>query len=403
MSYEPFQKASKTGFSFFILTAKAALELILKQVAKIKLTTITLPSLYCRLGEYCYNCSLTRSDFSSQFELIDKVKAELAISMQQTPPPIRPSFLAKLKTLLANVTKAAQSRMLLRKQSLLFINLGKIAFEKQWESSSPEKIAAPVRDTLNRLQALESAISALNSQNKGNLITPKRFAIVGVALLLLVGLVSLKLAAQQILGEKQNTIKEGFSLNRNKDSNLNDTFATNRKPSFSRGTVIKDFDNWGKGLDWEFDEKKENQKVETGKKWASPLTTPKFDSLIDTDFSGSDLKEKYKALVNQIRVGMNRSQVEKILGLPDEESEKDLGEFNPQKAGQILEILTWNGDAAANPSIILGFINNRLTQGGTPGYDISKGFHGKLPSGMSKNEKQQTKKALKNLGFTVDE
>ena len=100
---------------------------------------------------------------------------------------------------------------------------------------------------------------------------------------------------------------------------------------------------------------------------------------------------------------MNRSQVENILGLPDEETEKDLGEFNPQKAGQILAILTWNGDGAANPAIILGFINNRLTQGGTPGYDISKGFHGKLPSGMSNNEKNQTKKAMKNLGFTVDE
>ena len=65
--------------------------------------------------------------------------------------------------------------------------------------------------------------------------------------------------------------------------------------------------------------------------------------------------------------------------------------------------MTWNGDGAANPAIILGFINNRLTQGGTPGYDISKGFHGKLPNGMSNNEKNQTKKAMKNLGFTVDE
>jgi hypothetical protein len=403
MNYEPFQKESKTRFSFFIKTSNAAIGLVSKQVVKIKLTSFTLPSLYRPLGEYCYNSAISRTDFSSQFEQIDKVKAELAITNQQTPPPIQPSFIAKLKALLTKVTKAAQSRMLLRKQSMLFTNLGKVVFEKQGESSGPENLAAPVRDALGRLQALESTISAINSQNKSDWVTPKRLAIAGVAILLLVSLVSLKSVAQQMLGEKQDIIKDDFSFNGNKDSKLNDAFAANRKPSSSRGNAVKDFDNWGKDLEWELDERKENQKLSQGNKWASPFPTPKFDSSIETDFPGSDMKEKYKALVNQIRVGMNRSQVENILGLPDEETENDLGKFNPQKAGQILAILTWNGDGAANPAIILGFINNRLTQGGTPGYDISKGFHGKLPSGMSKNEKTQTKKAMKNLGFTVDE
>jgi len=408
MNYALFQKALQAGFSFFIKTSKAAIELASKQVVKIKLTTFTLPSLYRPLGEYCYNSALSRSDFQSQFEQIDKVKAELAITNQQTLPPIQPSLITKLKALLTKVTKAAQSRMLLRKQSLLFTNLGKVAFEKQGESSGPENLAAPVRDALGRLQSLESTISAINSQNKGDWVTPKRLAIAGVALLLLVSLVSLKSAAQQMLGEKQDIIKDDFSLNGNKDSKLNDAFAANRKPSSSRGNAVKDFDNWGKdlewkGIEWELDDKKENQKLSQVNKWKSPFATPSFDSSIETDFPGSDLKEKYKALVNQIRVGMYRSQVENILGLPDEETENDLGKFNPQKAGQILAILKWNGDGAANPAIALGFINNRLTEGGTPGYDISKGFHGKLPSGMSNNEKNQTKKAMKNLGFTVDE
>jgi hypothetical protein len=410
MNYAVFQKVLKAGFSFFIKISKAAIELVIKQVVKIKLTSFTLPSLYRPLGEYCYNSAFSRTDFPNQFEQIDKVKAELAIINQQTPPPIQPSFIAKLKALLTKVIKAAQSRMLLRKQSLLFTNLGKVAFEKQGESSGPENLAAPVRDSLGRLQSLESTISAINSQNKGDWVTPKRLAIAGVALLLLFGLVSLKSAAQQMLGEKQNIIKDDFSLIGNKESKLNDVFAANRKPSSSKGNAVKDFDNWGKDLEWELDEKKESQKLSQGNKWesrekkgASPFPTPNFNSSIDTDFPFSDLKEKYKALVNRIRVGMNRSQVESILGLPDEETENDLGEFNPQKAGQILAILTWNGDGAANPAIILGFINNRLTQGGTPGYDISKGFHGKLPSGMSNNEKNQTKKAMKNLGFTVDE
>lgn len=118
---------------------------------------------------------------------------------------------------------------------------------------------------------------------------------------------------------------------------------------------------------------------------------------------GFVMNDKYKTLVNRIRPGMSREQVEGILGTADEETVNDLGKFNPQKAGQILKILTWNGDGADDPVIILGFINNRLTQGGTPGYDIIKGFHGKLPSKMSDSEKSQSKKALNKLGFTVDD
>lgn len=408
MNYEPFHKALKVRLSHFILKVKAAFELVSKQVVKIKLTSFTLPSLYRHLGEYCYSSASSRNDFSTQFEQIDKVKAELAITIQQTPPPIQPSLITKFKALLTMVTKAAQFRMLLRKQSLLFTNLGKVAFEKQGESSGPENLAAPVRDALGQLESLKSTISAINSQNKGNWITPKRLAIAGVALLLLISFVGLKSAVQQMLGVKQNMINDDFSFNGNKDSKLNEAFAAKRKPSSSGRNASKYFDTSGKDLDWGFDENKEklsqgNMWGSSVKKWGSSFATPNFDSSIETDFAGSDLKEKYKALVNQIRVGMNKSQVMNILGLPDEETEKDLGEFNPQKAGQILEILTWKGDGSANPAIILGFINNRLTQGGTPGYDISKGFHGKLPSGMSINEKNRTKKALNNLGFTVDE
>ena len=98
MNYEPFQKALKAGFSFFIKTSKAAIELVTKQVVKLKLTSFTLPSLYRHLGEYCYNSALSRTDFSSQFEQIDKVKAELAVTNQQTPPTNSAFFYCQIES-----------------------------------------------------------------------------------------------------------------------------------------------------------------------------------------------------------------------------------------------------------------------------------------------------------------
>lgn len=97
-----------------------------------------------------------------------------------------------------------------------------------------------------------------------------------------------------------------------------------------------------------------------------------------TSVDTEDMEQRYKALVNRIRPGMTREQVENILGPADEEKENDLGEFNPEKAGQILTILTWQGDEDSNsPSIILSFVNEKLQDGGTPGYDIHKGFKSK--------------------------
>jgi hypothetical protein len=119
----------------------------------------------------------------------------------------------------------------------------------------------------------------------------------------------------------------------------------------------------------------------------------------DAPEQDAEMNAKYEALVMRVRPGITRKQVEGILGKSDEEKANDLGQFNPQKAGQMLTILTWKG----KPSIILSFINDRLSDGGTPGYDINKGFHGELPSDMPAEQKAKLQKALKGTGFHVDE
>ena len=116
-----------------------------------------------------------------------------------------------------------------------------------------------------------------------------------------------------------------------------------------------------------------------------------------------DMEERYKALVNRIKPGMTKKQVEAILGTPDEEDEKDLGELNPAKAGQTLEIWTWRDIEDSKNFIILSFVNGRLQDGGTPGYDIRKGFKSKLPSNLNPQEKAKLKGAAKKAGIEVDD
>jgi hypothetical protein len=91
------------------------------------------------------------------------------------------------------------------------------------------------------------------------------------------------------------------------------------------------------------------------------------------------MEDQYKALVDRIKPGMAKAEVEAILGNPDQQEKQDLGKINPAKAGQTLEIWTWRDKADSTSFIMLSFINGRLEEGGTPGYDIRKGFKAKLP------------------------
>ena len=115
------------------------------------------------------------------------------------------------------------------------------------------------------------------------------------------------------------------------------------------------------------------------------------------------MEERYKSLVNRVKPGMSKEQVEAILGMADESDEKDIGKLNPQKTGQMLDICTWHGDTESQGSIILSFVNGRLQDGGTPGYDIRKGFSSQLPGNMTPQEKAKVRKAAKGLGINTED
>lgn len=127
------------------------------------------------------------------------------------------------------------------------------------------------------------------------------------------------------------------------------------------------------------------------------------DGMEANDADLLDMEERYKALVNRVKPGMSKEQVEAILGMADESDERDMGELNPQKAGQILDICTWHGDTESQRSIILSFVNGRLQDGGPPGYDIRKGFSSQLPGNMTPQEKAIVRKAAKRLGINTED
>jgi hypothetical protein len=123
-----------------------------------------------------------------------------------------------------------------------------------------------------------------------------------------------------------------------------------------------------------------------------------------THFTGiivdTPIDDKMQALIFKVRKGMSRGEVKKILGTPDEQKESDLGKLNPAKAGQLQDIWTWRGTVNGKKAfIMLSFIDGKLDDGGTPYFEVGKGFHGKKKGEMSKKDVRALNEALKLMGL----
>lgn len=90
-----------------------------------------------------------------------------------------------------------------------------------------------------------------------------------------------------------------------------------------------------------------------------------------------DLGAAFQILVTQINPGMSTQSVVSLLGEPTTREKVDFSTFmgtGPPTA-PAMEIMTWKyGVPADNCFIMLSFTSGRLKDGGTPGYDIHKGF-----------------------------
>jgi hypothetical protein len=103
----------------------------------------------------------------------------------------------------------------------------------------------------------------------------------------------------------------------------------------------------------------------------------------------------FGALVKQVQPGMSTSRVGDMLCRPTKVEIKDV-------LDSYFEFWCWNERDNPDSFIMLSIEDGCVSAGGTPGYDIKKGFIANLPKGLSKSEREQRKDALDSTGFTVE-
>lgn len=159
-------------------------QLVAKQAEKTKLTTVSLPAAYRKLGQHIYGDGQLRGDLTHDFEAIDGLTAELA-QLSAVPDTSRSpqGVTQKAKGIADSAKRAAQRKVVEQKLSQAFAALGKTAFQQHGPACGPDTLASQVQEYQARLATLDAELAESPS-----VFTPKRIILggaVGTLLLLL--------------------------------------------------------------------------------------------------------------------------------------------------------------------------------------------------------------------------
>jgi hypothetical protein len=173
--------------------SKAAAQLVAKQAERTKLTRFTLPNVYRALGKHVHDADTFRADFADAYGRIDTFLADIA-KLSAAPPAVE-GFSEKTKAVAKAAKDKTHAQALQLKVKHAYTELGKAAFDKHGDQSGPAEFITPILDCRARVGSVAAEIADVSKSESGTVLTPKRIAIGGpiivVLLLLLVAKITL--------------------------------------------------------------------------------------------------------------------------------------------------------------------------------------------------------------------
>lgn len=170
---------------------KSAGLLAAKQAQRTKIVTLTLPAIHKSLGRHLYGAKRYRDEFVNFYREFDQLSAEMnAIKGHAGGRLAGAGLAAKAKSAAAATKDMAQMKTLEMRVSHVFGRFGAAVYDKHGIESGPPEVVQPVSEARLQLATLDAEIEDLLKSNAGHFLTPKRIAIGGVCLLVLVFLVA---------------------------------------------------------------------------------------------------------------------------------------------------------------------------------------------------------------------
>jgi len=167
--------------------AKTAGLLIAKQTERTKLLNVTLPHHYHCLGKHLFGSRQYADEFATLYQNIDALLGQIkTLETGHANEPKAEGIAAKATAAAKTAQYAVQGKTLKMKLGHALAELGKAAFEKHGEGSGQEELIRPIANAKLRAEQLATEIAQISKASAGQILTPKRIAIGGVAVVCVV-------------------------------------------------------------------------------------------------------------------------------------------------------------------------------------------------------------------------
>lgn len=172
----------KAGAADFASKAKAAAQLTAKQAERTKIARFNLPAAFVELGKNVHSTASHRQEFATLYEAIDALLRDIeAVEAHASIQPKAKGVADKAKAAAGAAKDIGQIKALQLRAWHSYSELGKAAFEKYGERCGPQQLVQPIQEALSRQALLDAEIAKLSESPPGQIISPKRLAVGGLA------------------------------------------------------------------------------------------------------------------------------------------------------------------------------------------------------------------------------
>jgi hypothetical protein len=179
--------------SSFAANAKAAGQLVAAHAERTKLQTVSLPSAFNALGKALFSTGRFRDELKDGYAILDGHLNAIKQLKAQAAAQSKPKNLTdKAKAAARAASDAAQVKVLEAKARHSLTELGAAAFDRFGDQAGPSEIVSPIAQCKSRVAILDQEIERLSTLRKGKVFTPKRLAIAGAGLILLIAALGIR-------------------------------------------------------------------------------------------------------------------------------------------------------------------------------------------------------------------
>ena len=173
---QTFSLKAKEALTGFAANAQAAMQLAAKQAKHANLTNVKLPFAYRNLGRNVHAGARFRDRFPDAFAKVDELQRRIESLREASPDDDAESktFGDRVKASAVEAGRAARAKTLEVKSQLLFLRLGRSAYEEFGKDSGPPELVGTIEQCRQRLKELEDEIQAIHDRHAGDAVTPRR-------------------------------------------------------------------------------------------------------------------------------------------------------------------------------------------------------------------------------------